>query len=406
MLNHQCTAFLHTNQRCKNDCVSNNNDLCYVHNKQKDAKFQQSFCFMEKAEGQNIYGPTSYDIWYSAEHKKIIFLLGEIHTPIISQEGEGSGFERLISSLSVNIAQYMSTLFQLCNDSNKLYFWDLFLEKHHKIKSKNQKNGLSLVEIKFKDYFQRIEHKNGHHDANIRAHYIDIRSYVRWLPYQLAYTQLIERSWEFTRKNKRINVSDLIKNPALPYLFPSLSIHLKDDEIFELFNVHDKKENVRKASFVVKEIDRLFKPWITLKHILQEKLEQIRSQILELYRKLEDLLSRSFNLQDFEKNGEIQFNGSNYEDFVDLLEDILYEIKNANSKIVDLYVLARIFHTFQNSPKETTKNNIIYVGEEHKQNIAQFLSTSMNFSSLFSTESSKSNYVTVPALNIFQKQLL
>lgn len=283
-----------------------------------------------------ISGPVNLSEHYSSEYNKHIYIFGDTHVKQASCP--------LVTSNTENTMSLKSFLEKTASETKKPL--DIFLEVSYKSKKLLDKINVTNDYQGYIDNIYRlfapcleIDKKKCSY-KNVRFHYSDIRSYV--LLEQITFLSII------------------------------LSDHTLNDRDLKLIKSYTTLEKTLKNPNIINEVADVLKINKQIKNIPYEK---VRRQ-MEIYKKQIKPLYYDEEIFAVLKRG----NSNEIKIYLPKIREYGNYLLLNVAKIMDLYLLGRMFRTFE-KPSKSAKNTIsdppqniiIYVGNAHAANYRSFL---------------------------------
>ena len=354
--------------------------LIINHKNQYDKEFNPS---QKKPNAEYIAGPYSLSLQWSEEYKKLIYIFGEWHnskTDCEYYDEKGKTGEMLIEN-------YLEQLFNYSD-----VFIDFYHEYHGYYKISDYEDPTENMKLmrsyKIWEKIKTCVHKStrdlpGNNCQKGRMHYIDIRTMNGTeVNISSAFINLYIKS-EFNiekqqpeEKISKLNIffNDKQVKKFLDGLFLiQMNQDLKDFFKKE-FNEYVIYNNQVNKSSIAEEI----------KKFINDKINNIDVKyIFDIFWCIKSLSNILNNYKNKEDNYEFK-DETHYNQLKGFLEILSISVTEVNYLIVDGYLLARIFKTFETKPKDPNKqrptdepeephNIIIYAGIYHSNNYRRFL---------------------------------
>lgn len=288
-----------------------------------------------------VEGPISLSKHYSKEMEKTIYIFGEVHQK-----------KKLCRAKTNERVMDIANFLELTLLENKNKVVDIFLEVNLRwIQEKTRQYGyLEDISDKFRSCL--LQQKDCQY-KNARIHYTDVRFNAEFNDIQRYKKNLNELLKELEDITPTQN-DDSPKGVRLKYLIEKLRqtvdpiLRLEENEDKKAFQVKIKKQihNIR-DSRVQDEISILI-PW-------QKAIHSIVTIVKNTQTILDNVVEYT--------NG--------VSDLYEILSEASLGIIYAHSKLMDIYLMARVFRTFRNG--SDPKSIIIYVGNNHAETYRQIL---------------------------------
>jgi len=336
-----------------------------------------------------IGGPLSLTMHWSKKYKKLIYIFGERH------DRTDDCWFSFKSDQMMLIEDYLEQLFKHTD-----VFIDFYLETGRTYEYYVHTR-LALIKERLKDCLYNPNTKENENKCNLsRMHYVDVRregSDLKTID-RMSYASI-----------KMFNIMCIVNtNPRLKTLSPLLDKYNYDTQIkpileeFSKINIYDDKEDDEKYAdydafwdkqieehiFVTKKVTRStihYKIKSFIKKEIRCTLDKTSYKKIDIKRLLETVKVFIATLNKYSTE---TVNKYDFESFTDTDRKILLDLEFArflviiNSKIVDYYLLCRIFkvfdftklknHRWTDEPKEP-HNIIIYAGNAHSESVRDFL---------------------------------
>ena len=308
---------------------------------------------------KELYGIVSFTILESENPKQTIIVMGERHD---LRDPSSTDCSTMFATYAPD---YILKLFEMKN-----YFFDLFLEVPLIIKNKKlvrpshltsgSRNINYLTEKLFSTKKSRFE--------NLRTHAVDVRQNLELKGWQKVIRYI--QSFFEAKKTNTITRTDLEKKIGDWKLeIGSMLKERSENQVQKLLNVDEN-------SLIQKEINRICRNksfTVTLQREFHEQLVAKRKKAVDLYTTLNVFTNRLLTALE-SKSGKFKEHNE--------IKKILGKFVRYEQDLLDMYTIARIFHTFNPKKKSTfpssAKNAIVYVGNAHARTIVNIL-LSLNF---------------------------